>query len=94
MAQQESDQKLREVVLSFVTDPGAQVFVVGSFNGWDAGKNQLIEGKPGEYEVKLQLPSGEHEYKFVCNGRWQADPNAEAWAPNPFGSLNSRVVVE
>ncbi|MEM7166658.1 MAG: glycogen-binding domain-containing protein [Planctomycetota bacterium] len=87
-------QPLHDVVLSFTTTPGSSVFVVGSFNDWNATQTPLEEAAPGEYRVTLQLPTGEHEYKFVCNGRWQADPNATAWAPNPFGSLNSRVIVE
>ena len=93
MIQRRPTDTLHDVVLNFSAKPGAKVSVVGSFNDWDAAQHPLKEAEPGEYRVTLQLPPGEYEYKFVCNGRWQADPNAEAWAPNPFGSLNSRFTV-
>lgn len=89
----DDSRELRDVTLTFSADPGCKVSVVGSFNGWDHEKTPLAEDDPGEYSVTLKLAPGAYEYKFVCNGRWQADPNAKSWAPNPFGSLNSRVVV-
>lgn len=82
-----------EVVLSFMTDPGSKVSVVGSFNDWDSKSTPMQEVSPGDFRVVLKLAPGEYEYKFVRNGRWQADPNAKEWAPNPFGSLNSRLTV-
>ncbi len=90
---QPTSENLRDVTLTFAADPGSQIHVVGSFNEWDATSTPMEEHEPGEFRVVLKLPPGEYEYKIVYNGRWQADPNAKAWAPNPFGSLNSRVVV-
>ncbi|MGE3165935.1 MAG: isoamylase early set domain-containing protein [Planctomycetota bacterium] len=86
-------QEFCEVSLSFQTDPGSKVSVVGSFNDWDSKRTPMTEVAPGDFRVTLRLPPGEYEYKFVRNGRWQADPQATEWAPNPFGSLNSRLTV-
>ena len=30
----------------------------------------------GEFSAILELPEGEHEYKFCVDGRWIHDPNA------------------
>jgi hypothetical protein len=39
------------------------------------------------------LPPGRHEYKFVVDGQWLPDPNAQANAFNAYGTLNSVVEV-
>jgi hypothetical protein len=80
--------------LQLRTEPGCAVYVAGSFNAWRAKEFALSEGEAGTYTAELQLAPGEYEYKFIVNGRWQADPVAEGWAPNPFGSLNSVLKVE
>jgi len=80
--------------LQLRTEPGCAVFVAGSFNAWRAKEFALTEGETGTYTAELHLSPGEYEYKFIVNGRWQADPVAEGWAPNPFGSLNSVLKVE
>lgn len=30
----------------------------------------------GEFSTIIELPEGEHEYKFCVDGRWIHDPNA------------------
>ena len=30
----------------------------------------------GEFSAIIELPEGEHEYKFCVDGRWIHDPNA------------------
>ncbi len=52
------------------------VHVAGSFNDWKPTEKQL-EGPDaaGDYALKLKLPAGVHEYKFVLDGkRWRFDP--------------------
>jgi len=85
--------KRKRVVLEFAAQPGSEVFVAGSFNSWDADQKRLKENAPGRYKITMMLPVGEYEYKFVSNGLWQADPKADQWAANPFGSLNSVLSV-
>ena len=85
----------RRVRFEFVADPGSEVFVTGTFNGWNPDAKQL-KNTPGTgpYTATLMLPKGRHEYKFVVNGVWCIDPKCTDWAPNNFGSLNSVLVVE
>jgi hypothetical protein len=58
-----------------------QVFLVGSFNGWDTTANPMT--RMGDYwEIVLPLPHGEHQYKFLVDGAWETDPNANVFGDN------------
>lgn len=50
--------------------PAGAFYVAGSFNGWDAAGNIMLETNPGFWEVDLQLdPNARYEYK-VTVGDW------------------------
>lgn len=70
--------------------PEAQaVSVAGSFNDWDPQSAPLRRDEAGGWSVKLPLPPGRHEYRFVVDGQWISDPAATESAPNPHGGDNS-----
>ena len=74
--------------------PGNRIFVAGSFNQWNPTEHQLRDSqKRGVFQIKLALPPGCHEYKFVVDGQWRVDPACAEWAPNIMGTLNSVVAV-
>ena len=82
--------------VTFVTEsnPGREVYVAGTFNNWKVEEKQLKDPKSnGHYRTTLMLPRGKHEYKFVIDGDWHADPECPHWAPNDYGSLNSVIHV-
>ena len=83
----------RKVTFRVEAEPGSKVFVAGTFNGWDAEKNELAAGEDGAYSTALMLQRGSHEYKFVINGIWCVDPTCEDWTPNGMGSLNSVMSI-
>ncbi|MCB1049292.1 MAG: glycogen-binding domain-containing protein [Acidobacteria bacterium] len=83
----------QKVSIQFRAEPGSKVAVAGNFNGWNPREFYLTEGEQGLFQIELELVPGEYEYKMVVNGKWQADPAAESWIPNPFGSLNSVLKV-
>lgn len=75
-------------------DPGAEVFVAGTFNDWNPQEIRLkANGNDAVYAGIVTVAPGEHEYKFVVNGQWMVDPNNSDWRPNEFGSLNSVLRV-
>jgi 1,4-alpha-glucan branching enzyme len=74
-------------------DAGSEVFVAGTFNGWNPTKSKLT-WQDGHYATNVLLAKGTHEYKFVINGTWCADPGCSDWMPNGVGSLNSVVTVQ
>jgi 1,4-alpha-glucan branching enzyme len=84
----------KRVTFSFQADPGRKIFVAGSFNGWQPDKTRLKDNGKGKYSLALQLPAGRHEYKFVVEDNWCADPQNPEATPNDCGSTNSVIVVE
>ena len=69
-----------------------KVDVAGSFNDWRP--LALRKQKDGSFAAAVAIPAGRYEYKFVVDGQWIVDPDNNAWALNPYGTLNSLLVVE
>jgi 1,4-alpha-glucan branching enzyme len=92
----ESDPKRFKVNVEFILDrSGAEhVCVCGDFNGWRPDSLRLIgDANHGLWEKKLPLQPGRYEYKFLVDGEWIHDPDANENVPNVFGSLNSILNV-
>jgi len=85
----------KRVNLELTGKPGSDVFVAGSFNDWDPTAKPLkrVDGD-GQYRATLMLPKGRHEYKFVVDGVWSADPKNAEWVANGQGSPNSVLIVQ
>jgi hypothetical protein len=74
--------------------PGAnEVFIAGSFNGWQPSASALQAQGDGRWAVDLTLARGRYEYRFVVDGQWMDDPLALAYVSNPFGGLNGVLAV-
>ena len=71
------------------TDPNAgAVSWAGEFNGWNASATPMAKDAKGVWSVVVALPAGEHQYKFVVDGQWIADPENGATA----GDMGNSVV--
>ncbi len=56
-------------------DPTArQVYLAGDFNHWDPTALPMERDDRGVWSVVVRLSPGRHEYKFVVDGQWTADP--------------------
>ena len=70
-------------------DPAAQnVMVVGDFTEWDHNPIALKKQKDGTWKATIPLDPGEHEYRFLVDGRWQDDSQCPQRKPNGFGQQN------
>jgi 1,4-alpha-glucan branching enzyme len=69
----------------------AKVELAGDFNGWQP--QAMRKGKDGRFACTIDLAGGSYEYKFLVDGNWIVDPENNAWALNPFGSVNSVAMV-
>jgi len=84
------------VLVRFVFEAhGARrVAVAGSFTAWKEQVLTLEDGgtdepSAGVFVTTLAVPRGTHEYMFVVDGRWIADPLATERRPDGFGRQNS-----
>lgn len=69
--------------------------LVGDFNNWDPGKTTMKKVKGGRFTVTVPLDKGrEYQFRYLVNGgEWYNDPQADKYAPSPFGVDNSVVTT-
>lgn len=74
-----------------------QVFVAGTFNNWDSNANPMEPSGDGTWSLRLDLPPGRHEYRYVIDGEWSCAPGDDDAAcnnvPNAFGTMNLIIDV-
>ncbi|KAK6645418.1 hypothetical protein RUM43_001695 [Polyplax serrata] len=54
---------------------GRQVYICGTFNDWKT--NLPMVKSHGDFVTIIDLPEGEHEYKFYVDGVWKHDPKVK-----------------
>lgn len=84
---------LRSIRLELLRPQAREVFVAGSFNDWQPTATPLKPAGDGKWVVKLSLPPGRYEYRFVADGEWVDDSNAKQFIPNPHGGANALLIV-
>jgi hypothetical protein len=90
-----SPRALQRVKVTFaLLEPHAQrVSLCGGFNAWSSDATPMNRQNGGLWETSLVLPPGRYEYKFVVDGQWLPDPNAQEQTFNGHGTLNSVIEV-
>jgi len=82
------------VTFIFNSNPGAKnVYLVGDFNQWDPKSKRMMKNKDGSFQTNVRLSAGEYQYKFIADGVWLSDPDAQRQVMNPYGTLNSVITV-
>ncbi|MCP4547220.1 MAG: hypothetical protein GY835_12245 [bacterium] len=87
-----------EATVSFTFEPKTggvrDVFLAGDFNDWSDSKDRMQdEDGDGVYEITVKMTAGLHSYKFVVDGTWLADENAEDFEDDGHGGQNSVIMV-
>ena len=82
-----------KVRLEFYAPQAREVFVAGSFNEWRPQATALLSSSSGLWAREFALAPGRYEYLFLVDGQWLPDPQAKGSAPNPFGGVNSLLLV-
>lgn len=68
------------------------VFLAGDFNGWN-GTATPMQKDNGVWSVVVPLSPGSHEYKFVIDGQWVADPDNPVTVGD-FGNSGLEVAAD
>jgi len=88
-----SSGKVR-VTFSMPAEIWAKTFhVVGDFNNWNPTATPLQRSEKG-WSVSLELePGRSYHYRYLVDGKWFNDWNADEYMPNEHGGDNSVVVT-
>jgi 1,4-alpha-glucan branching enzyme len=68
------------------------VCVVGTFNGWQIGSTPMQSRGDGWWRIRLSLPHGIHQFRYVADGQWFTDFAAHGVEHAKWG-LNSLLVL-
>jgi 1,4-alpha-glucan branching enzyme len=67
-------RSLRAVEISCHAPDARDVFLAGTFNGWDPSACSMKRAAQGMWRATLQLAPGIYEYKFLVDGKWVCKP--------------------
>jgi 1,4-alpha-glucan branching enzyme len=69
--------------------PAAQkVLLAGDFTDWQQRAIPMRKGEDGLWTASVSLPPGTHQYLFIIDGQWCADPACPFHVPNAYGGQN------
>lgn len=88
--------KTCRVTFSVPSEVEAQeVCLCGDFNDWSPSSHPMKRRKDGHYSTSITLATGQdYRFRYLLDGeRWENDWEADAYAPNDFGSEDSLVQV-
>ena len=70
----------------------SQVCVAGSFNRWNVQSTPMQAEDAGWWSLSLRLESGEHQFRYIADGKWYTDHAANG-IERSRGVWNSLLVV-
>ena len=71
------------------------IYLVGDFNGWNHSSHPFQRGQEGTWTLTLDLEAGRcYQFRYLRDGVWISDSQADGFVGNPHGSDNSLVVTD
>lgn len=89
---EDDDKEQRKTALPTVfkwEGGGKQVYISGTFSEWKA--LPMVKSH-GDFVTIIDLPEGDHQYKFCVDGEWKHDPRLKN-IENEVGTKNNLVSV-
>ncbi|MFN3756675.1 MAG: isoamylase early set domain-containing protein [Flavobacterium sp.] len=82
-----------KVTFSIEAKEATTASVVGDFNGWDPEVGALGKLKNGTFKGTFELPaSTAYEFRYIVDGQFINDEEADAYKWNDFASAENSVV--
>lgn len=73
----------------------AVIFLVGDFNNWDRSSHPMRQNGEGRWTTTLDLePRRAYQFRYLVDGEWMNDNEADAYAFNQYGTHNFIVVTD
>lgn len=69
-----------------------EVILTGSFNQWNEKSIKMVRSG-SDWKIRLKMPPGIYEYKFIVDGHWTEDPENAFKVENQHGTYNSILSV-
>ncbi|WP_272021919.1 isoamylase early set domain-containing protein [Olleya namhaensis] len=70
-----------------------QVTVAGNWNEWNTEVEPLKKLKNGTFKGTVNLEAGQaYEFKYVVDGQWQNDVEADGYAWNDYAAADNSVI--
>jgi hypothetical protein len=69
------------------------VRLVADFTDWEKFPLDMVKSEDGDWAIFVPLPPGNYSYRFIVDGEWSDDPQADLHEANPFGTFNAVVKV-
>lgn len=71
-----------------------KAYLVGDFNNWDETSHPFCQDRDEAWRVTLELERGRaYAFRYLIDGAWRNEGDADRYAPNPYGGDNSVVVL-
>lgn len=71
------------------------VFLVGDFCGWEQRSCPMRQDGTGQWVVSIDVEAGPtYEFRYLCDGEWMNDSQADSYTLNPHGSHNFLVFTD
>jgi len=72
-----------------------KIYLVGDFNGWDRSSHPFEHDRQGRWILTIDLKVCQaYQFRYLCDGEWMNECQADAHVPNPYGSDNFVVVTD
>ncbi len=85
---------VQEVEFTLYAPDANKVCIAGQFNDWNTKSMPMKKSKDGTWRIKIKLPRGKYEYKYLVDGAWAQDISGAEMIPNPFGTSNCVVSAQ
>jgi len=83
-----------KVTFTIEAPDAKNAFVCGDFNNWSEKKNELKKLKNGNFKGTIDLEKDNtHEFKYLVDGNWMNEEQADSFKWNDLGSENSVLEV-
>ncbi|NJL55063.1 glycoside hydrolase [bacterium] len=95
MLKKKATNKGKSQKVSFYTHKLADaktVYLVGDFNSWNETSHPMEKLKDGRFKIEITLDvNKEFQFRYLVDGDWHNDWEADKYVPNPFSGDNSVV---
>jgi 1,4-alpha-glucan branching enzyme len=83
-----------KVTFSIEAKDAQTAAVIGDFNNWNPAEGELSKLKNGTFKATFELPaSNSYEFRYLVDGEYVNDAEADAFKWNDFASAENGVVA-